>query len=70
MRSSSAQVIEVRMLADNRQENDLVLFRNRGLMHSVVGHFTEDQVRVFHQCNLAASDEPVGPDAEDIKKWA
>ncbi|KAH9932424.1 Clavaminate synthase-like protein [Amylocystis lapponica] len=51
-------------------EKDLVLFHNRGVLHSVVGAFAPDQVRAFHQCNLAASDEPVGPDAEDIKKWA
>lgn len=49
---------------------DLVLFHNRGVLHSVVGAFTQDQVRAFHQCNLAASDEPVGPNAEDVKKWA
>jgi hypothetical protein len=22
------------------------------------------------QCNLAASDDPIGPSAEDVKKWA
>ena len=49
---------------------DLVLFHNRGLLHSVVGAFTLDQVRAFHQCNLAASDEPTGPSLEDVKKWA
>jgi len=52
------------------QENDFVLFHNRGVLHSVVGAFTPDQVRVFHQCNLAASDEPTGPNEEDIKKYA
>ncbi|KAF7974886.1 hypothetical protein HWV62_11025 [Athelia sp. TMB] len=30
----------------------------------------DGQVRKFHQCNLAASDFPSGPTAEDIKKWA
>ncbi|KAH8119715.1 Clavaminate synthase-like protein [Phellopilus nigrolimitatus] len=49
---------------------DLVLFHNRGLLHSVVGAFSPDQVRAFHQCNLAASDDPVGPNDEDVKKWA
>ena len=34
-------------------------------MHSVVGHFKQDQVRLLHQCNLAASDDPVGPSEED-----
>ena len=39
-------------------------------MHSVVGAFKPDQVRVFHQCNLAASDDPTGPIAADVEKWA
>ncbi|KAK0209244.1 hypothetical protein DFS33DRAFT_1308671 [Desarmillaria ectypa] len=52
------------------KEKDLVLFHNRGVLHSVVGAFTPDQVRAFHQCNLAASDDPIGPTAEDVKKWA
>lgn len=51
-------------------ERDLVLFHNRGVLHTVVGAFTKDQVRAFHQCNLAASDDPEGPNAEDVKKWA
>ncbi|KAF4611409.1 hypothetical protein D9613_004314 [Agrocybe pediades] len=52
------------------EAKDLVLFHNRGLMHSVTGVFKPDQVRLFHQCNLAASDEPVGPSQEDIERWA
>ncbi|KAI0299897.1 hypothetical protein BC826DRAFT_993983, partial [Russula brevipes] len=40
---------------------DLVLFHNRGVLHTVVGAIQPDQVRAFHQCNLAASDDPVGP---------
>ncbi|TBU62425.1 Clavaminate synthase-like protein [Dichomitus squalens] len=46
-------------------EKDLVLFHNRGVLHTVVGAFKKDQVRAFHQCNLAASDDPAGPSAED-----
>ncbi|KAJ6537372.1 hypothetical protein DFH09DRAFT_1178085 [Mycena vulgaris] len=38
------------------QENDLVLFHNRGILHTVVGAFAPDAVRAFHQCNLAASE--------------
>jgi alpha-ketoglutarate-dependent taurine dioxygenase len=53
-----------------RRENDLFLFHNRGVLHTVVGAFTKDQVRAFHQCNLAASDDPTGPSAEDVYKWA
>ncbi|KAJ3506464.1 hypothetical protein NLJ89_g6853 [Agrocybe chaxingu] len=52
------------------KEDDLVIFHNRGVLHTVVGAFKPDQVRAFHQCNLAASDEPAGPSAEDLKKWA
>ncbi|KAK0234224.1 hypothetical protein IW262DRAFT_1452782 [Armillaria fumosa] len=51
-------------------ERDLVLFHNRGVLHSVVGAFNKDQVRTLHQCNLAASDDPVGPTADDVKKWS
>ena len=53
-----------------RRENDFFLFHNRGLLHTVVGAFTPDQVRAFHQCNLAASDEPAGPTPEDVKTYA
>ncbi|KAI9573048.1 hypothetical protein HD554DRAFT_2013704 [Boletus coccyginus] len=52
------------------REKDLVLFHNRGLLHSVVGALKPDQVRVFHQCNLAASDVPAGPTEDDVLKWA
>ena len=38
-------------------------------MHSVVGVFKDDQVRVFHQCNLASGDEPQGPDEQDVMSW-
>lgn len=37
------------------EEGDLVLFHNRGVLHSVVGAFKDDEVRIFRQCNLAAS---------------
>lgn len=52
------------------KERDLVLFHNRGLLHTVVGAFKPDQVRAFHQCNLAASDVPTGPTEQDIIAWA
>jgi alpha-ketoglutarate-dependent taurine dioxygenase len=35
----------------DRKENDFVLFHNRGVLHSVVGAFSPDQVRAFHQVN-------------------
>lgn len=43
------------------EEGDLVLFHNRGVLHSVVGAFAEDEVRLFRQCNVAASKLPEGP---------
>lgn len=43
------------------EEGDFVIFHNRGLLHSVVGAFAEDEVRLFRQCNVAASHFPVGP---------
>jgi len=43
------------------EDGDLVLFNNRGVLHSVVGAFKPDEVRLFRQCNLAASEPPVGP---------
>ena len=53
-----------------RREKDLVLFHNRGVLHTVVGAFKPDQVRAFHQCNLAALDDPTGPTPEDVRRWA
>ncbi|KAI9825327.1 MAG: hypothetical protein M1819_000573 [Sarea resinae] len=44
-------------------EGDMVLFNNRGVIHSVVGAFAEDEIRIFRQCNLAASQPPVGAEA-------
>ncbi len=42
---------------------DLVIFNNRGVWHSVVGSLRPDDVRVYHQCNLASSEPPLGPGA-------
>ncbi|KAH8094670.1 hypothetical protein BXZ70DRAFT_992019 [Cristinia sonorae] len=52
------------------KEKDLVIFHNRGLLHTALGTFKEDQVRVFHQCNLAGSDFPRGPSHEDVARWS
>ncbi|KAE8353435.1 hypothetical protein BDV28DRAFT_157050 [Aspergillus coremiiformis] len=46
--------------AHDWEEGDLVLFHNRGVLHSVVGAFGEGEVRLFRQCNLAAGEAPVG----------
>lgn len=47
--------------AHDWEEGDLVLFNNRGVLHSVVGAFRPEEVRLFRQCNLAASEPPMGP---------
>jgi xanthine dioxygenase len=44
------------------EEGDLVLFNNHGVLHSVVGAFAEGEVRLFRQCNMAASRRPEGPE--------
>lgn len=33
----------------------MVIFHNRGVLHSVVGAFKPEEIRVFKQCNLAGS---------------
>ena len=49
--------------AHDWEEGDLVLFNNHGVLHSVVGAFDKEEVRLFRQCNLAASRPPIGPGA-------
>ncbi len=46
--------------AHDWEEGDMVLFNNQGVLHSVVGAFREDEVRLFRQCNMAASEAPMG----------
>jgi alpha-ketoglutarate-dependent taurine dioxygenase len=52
--------------AHDWEEGDFVLFHNRGVLHSVVGAFAEDEVRLFRQCNIAASHLPVGPTEQTV----
>lgn len=47
--------------AHDWEEGDFVIFHNRGVLHSVVGAFAEDEVRLFRQCNIAGSSLPEGP---------
>ncbi|KAH7319588.1 hypothetical protein B0I35DRAFT_408390 [Stachybotrys elegans] len=47
--------------AHDWEEGDFVIFHNRGVLHSVVGAFAEDEVRLFRQCNIAGSEMPQGP---------
>ncbi|KAJ6263526.1 Alpha-ketoglutarate-dependent xanthine dioxygenase xan-1 [Drechslerella dactyloides] len=49
--------------AHDWEEGDMVLFHNRGVLHTVCGAFAADEVRMFRQCNLADRETPVGPDA-------
>lgn len=49
-----------RVYAHDWEEGDLVIFNNWGVIHTVVGAFANDQVRIFRQCNVAASVSPVG----------
>ena len=51
-----------RVYAHDWEDGDFVLFNNRGVLHSVVGAFAEDEVRLFRQCNIAGSQLPHGPD--------
>ncbi|CAI6335931.1 unnamed protein product [Periconia digitata] len=44
------------------EEGDFVVFNNRGVLHTVTGSFLEDEVRIFRQCNMAASDGVLGPE--------
>lgn len=46
------------------EEGDMALFNNRGVLHTVTGSFLPEEVRVFRQCNMAASDGVLGPDDE------
>lgn len=50
-----------KVYAHDWEEGDLVLFHNRGVLHSVVGAFAEEEVRLFRQCNVAATKLPEGP---------
>lgn len=55
-----------RVYAHDWKEGDLVIFHNRGVLHSVVGAFAEDEVRLFRQCNIAGSTLPIGPDVAAV----
>jgi alpha-ketoglutarate-dependent taurine dioxygenase len=46
------------------EEGDVVLFHNRGVLHSVVGAFAPEEKRLFRQCNVAASEGVEGPDGK------
>jgi alpha-ketoglutarate-dependent taurine dioxygenase len=56
-------IVPAKVYAHPWRPGDLVIFNNRGLWHSVVGSLLPGDVRVYHQCNLASSEPPLGPDA-------
>jgi len=43
------------------EEGDIALFNNHGVLHTVTGSFLPEEVRIFRQCNLAASEPPLAP---------
>ena len=47
-----------RIYAHPWRDGDLVIFHNRALWHSVVGSLRPSDLRIYHQCNLAASEPP------------
>jgi alpha-ketoglutarate-dependent taurine dioxygenase len=48
-----------RVYAHPWQDGDLVIFHNRAVWHSVVGSLRPTDLRIYHQCNLAASEPPL-----------
>lgn len=43
------------------EEGDFVIFNNRAVLHSVTGSFLPHEIRIFRQCNMAASKPVQGP---------
>jgi len=53
-------IAPARIYAHAWRDGDLVIFHNRAVWHSVVGSMQPTDLRVYHQCNLAASEPPLG----------
>ncbi len=53
-------IAPARVYAHPWRPGDLVIFNNRGVWHSVVGSLGPADHRVYHQCNLASSEPPLG----------
>lgn len=51
-------IAPARVLAHDWAEGDLCIFSNRTVTHTVCGTLKPSDVRVYTQCNLAASDAP------------
>jgi xanthine dioxygenase len=54
-------IAPARVYAHPWRPGDLVIFNNRGVWHTVVGSLRPTDARVYHQCNLASSEPPLGP---------
>lgn len=54
-------IAPARVYAHRWRPGDLVIFNNRSVWHTVVGSLRPDDVRVYHQCNLASGEAPAGP---------
>lgn len=52
-------IAPARVYAHPWRNGDLVIFHNRAVWHSVVGSLGPTDLRVYHQCNLAASEPPL-----------
>ena len=52
-------IAPARIYAHAWRDGDLVIFHNRAVWHSVVGSLRPTDLRVYHQCNLAASEPPL-----------
>ena len=60
-------IAPAKIYAHDWSQGDFCLFHNQGVLHSVVGAFKPEEVRMFHQCNLAASSDPTGPTEDDLR---
>ena len=54
-------IAPARIYAHPWRDGDLVIFHNRAVWHSVVGALRPTDLRIYHQCNLAASEPPLAP---------
>ncbi|KAI7857809.1 hypothetical protein BDC45DRAFT_499427 [Circinella umbellata] len=50
-------------------DGDLVIFHNRGVLHSVVGSLKDTDVRIFQQCNMASAEPPIPVTEEDFAPY-
>ncbi|KAI8393618.1 uncharacterized protein BYT42DRAFT_591306 [Radiomyces spectabilis] len=51
------------------KNGDMVIFHNRGVLHSVVGSLNDNDKRIFHQCNIASGEGPLPATEEDLAPY-